>query len=92
MQDAFENEVFYRSVKQYIAALSPSFDLVAQEEASWMRYRIRRHRTMKRLSPLIASAALDPALRFAGRRLAGCVLVLRKRKPEFSQVQSPARR
>ena len=52
--------------------------LWSARKADWIRDRVA-HSRLKPLGALIGSRAIDPLLRFLGRRLATMVLVLRKR-------------
>lgn len=77
-RNALKNDVFYRNTKQYVAALSPSFDLISAEEPAWVRHRLRNHAKLARWGALVGNRAFDPALRMITRRLAGCVLVFQR--------------
>jgi SAM-dependent methyltransferase len=71
-------EVFHRSVGEYVSCLDKSFRLVAEEEPAWARYRIERHRVFRHGSPTLGLRSFDGLLRQAVRRAAGAVLVFER--------------
>lgn len=77
VNDLQEN-VFHRPVSEYVSAFSKHFRLIAEDEPAWARYRIGRHRLLKRGSFLFEPSFLDGLIRQAVRRAAGAVLVLER--------------
>lgn len=71
-------EVFHRSVSEYVSAFTKNFRLLAEDEPAWARYRIKRHSLLKRGSALSEWHGVDSLIRKAVRRAAGAVLVLQR--------------
>jgi SAM-dependent methyltransferase len=71
-------EVFHRSAGEYIACLSKSFRLMAEEEPAWARYRIERHPLLRYGSPALRPQSFDGVLRQVVRRAAGAVLLFER--------------
>ena len=75
---SMRDEVAYRPAREAEELFGRAFDIVERAEGHWIRDRVA-HSRLKPLGALIGSRAIDPLLRFLGRRLATMVLVLRKR-------------
>ncbi len=77
IQDLAQN-IFHRSVPEYVTAFSSKFQLVSEAEPIWARQRIARSQTIKWSSAVLESRYFDGPLRGAVRRLAGAVLIFER--------------
>ena len=71
-------KVFHRSVQEYLSTCGNNFRLLAEEEPAWARYRILRHRVLKRATGFLEHPAFDGVIRSTVRRAAGSVLVFER--------------
>lgn len=73
-----QEDVFHRSVSEYVSVFSKNFQLLAEGEPTWARYRIKHSPILKRGSASFERPILDSFLRQVVRRTAGAVLVFER--------------
>jgi SAM-dependent methyltransferase len=73
-----QQDIFHRSVEEYVSVIGTKFRLLAEDEPAWARYRIKRHPLLERVSSAAERPALDGLLRQIVRRAAGAVLVFER--------------
>ena len=73
-----QQDIFHRSVGEYVSTIGKNFRLIAEDEPTWARYRIRRHPLLRRVSAAVELSSLDGVLRQLVRRTAGAVLIFER--------------